>query len=586
MVLLSLILTIVNADDWKSLVVSVNKVWPQRNPVETYRYYDFPVCAPETITPLEMSLGQILRGDRIMNSVFTDIHRGVNASSVVTCTKTFTSAEITQLTNAIRNQYMFELIVDGLSATAPLGTNPVPEVLNICTHLRFELTASGDGKVTRAKLGCKDYTNLLALASVSPPTTTTFSYSVEWVDWVSPATTPTLWSIHWISILNSFMLTLMIVALVSVVLIKVVRADILLPMESGMTVDSKLEMGDGSDDGLNVIAYWKLLHGDIFRPPVHRMWICAAVGSGTQLLFVLSAVSILGTVWTIIDPEGGAFYQRGTLITTGVVIYMLSATISGYVSSRMYVRIGGVKWSWNILVTSLFFTGPAFAIWGILNNIAIAYNSTAAFPFSIILQLFVMWALVTIPLTVLGGIIGRQSGIALIKSDPFPTRTNRLAREIPKYPFLSSMRFQILLTGFITFWSIYIELKFILESVWAAADGPLGNYRLYGALVISGFLVILLSLSLTILFTYFQLNAENYKWWWRSFIAGGSVALFVFGYCVYYYANSIMDGFFQTSFFFLYSALLAYAVALMVGTVSFLSTYRFVWFLYSHVKSD
>jgi hypothetical protein len=371
---------------------------------------------------------------------------------------------------------------------------------------------------------------------------------------------------------------MMIVGLVAIVLIKVVRADLLLPDEKNL----KLESGDRASEPED-IALWKLLHGDVFRSPVHRMWICAALGSGVQLLFVLTMVGVIGTIWTYMNAtNGGLYYNRGTLITAAIIIYLLSAAISGYVSSRMYTRIGGVKWSWNMFVTSLFFTGPAFFIWSILNNIAIAYNSTAAFPFTTIIQIFAMWALVTIPLTVIGGIIGRQSGIAKIRSDPFPTRTNRIPREIPRYPFLSSMRFQILLTGFITFWSIYIEFKFVIQSLWTQTV----EYRLYGALTVSVFLLLCLSISLTILFTFFQLNSENYKWWWRSFIAGGSVGIFVFAYCVYYYANSIMDGFFQASFFFLYSALLSFGIWLIVGTASFLATYQFIWFLYRQVKID
>lgn len=47
---------------------------------------------------------------------------------------------------------------------------------------------------------------------------------------------------------------------------------------------------------------------------------------------------------------------------------------------------------------------------------------------------------------------------------------------------------------------------------------------------------------------------EDHRWWWRSFMCGGSTALFVYGYCFYYYyARSGMSGFMQTSFFFGYN---------------------------------
>lgn len=47
---------------------------------------------------------------------------------------------------------------------------------------------------------------------------------------------------------------------------------------------------------------------------------------------------------------------------------------------------------------------------------------------------------------------------------------------------------------------------------------------------------------------------EDHQWWWRSFMCGGSTAMFVYGYCFYYYyARSGMSGFMQTSFFFGYN---------------------------------
>lgn len=36
------------------------------------------------------------------------------------------------------------------------------------------------------------------------------------------------------------------------------------------------------------------------------------------------------------------------------------------------------------------------------------------------------------------------------------------------------------------------------------------------------------------------------RWWWRSVMCGGSTALFIYGYCFYYYhARSDMSGFMQ-----------------------------------------
>jgi transmembrane 9 superfamily protein 1 len=574
-----------------SVPVFVNKVWPVHNPVETYRYYDFPFCRPDIVDEFDMTLGEMLRGDRIMTSAFRDIEFGRNVTRQETCTVDISEVQRDRLMEAIRLRYVYELQVGSkrLSVIVPFGLAPLTDIVNLCTHLSLRLGTNREADmVFEAHAECTEYTNIANTNRI------TYFHSVSWFESpggdnnqyefeVSPLMTAlglkySLSSdasspVHWMSIANSFILALMIVGLVGIILIRVVRADLTDDSdESTKFIESGSEITDSQSSG----GYWKLVHGDVFRPPVHRMWICAAVGSGLQLLLVLSIIAVLGAVGIT------AYAKRGTLITTAVVLYMLSSAISGFVSARMYHRIGGVKWTWNILVTALFFTGPAFSIWTILNTVAISYNSTAAFPFAVIMQLFAMWGLVTLPLTILGGILGRHSGMKLVQKKPFPTRTNRLAREIPRYNFFASMKFQIMITGFITFWSIYIELKFIFQSIWTNHH----VYKLYSVLVVSVILLLLLSTSLTLLFTYFHLNAENYKWWWRSFFSGSSIALFVYGYCVYYYINSIMDGFFQAIFFFLYSLLFVYALALMVGATSFISTYRFVWFIFSHVKAD
>lgn len=71
------------------------------------------------------------------------------------------------------------------------------------------------------------------------------------------------------------------------------------------------------------------------------------------------------------------------------------------------------------------------------------------------------------------------------------------------------------------------------------------------------------------------------RWWWRSFLCGGSTGIFIYGYCFYYYhARSDMNGFMQTSFFFGYNAVVCYAFFLMLGTVGFRASLLFVKHIY------
>ncbi len=58
-------------------------------------------------------------------------------------------------------------------------------------------------------------------------------------------------------------------------------------------------------------------------------------------------------------------------------------------------------------------------------------QSTAALPFGTIVIILLIWSLVTIPLTVLGGIAGKNSKTEFAA----PVRTTKYPREVPELPW-------------------------------------------------------------------------------------------------------------------------------------------------------
>lgn len=53
-----------------SVMLYVNKVGPYHNPQETYHYYQLPVCAPSQIRHKSLTLGEVLDGDRMAESLY------------------------------------------------------------------------------------------------------------------------------------------------------------------------------------------------------------------------------------------------------------------------------------------------------------------------------------------------------------------------------------------------------------------------------------------------------------------------------------------------------------------------------------
>ena len=71
--------------------------------------------------------------------------------------------------------------------------------------------------------------------------------------------------------------------------------------------------------------------------------------------------------------------------------------------------------------------------------------------------------------------------------------------------------------GFLPFSAIYIELYYIFASVWGHKV-----YTIYSILFIVFIILVIVTAFITIALTYFQLAVEDHRWWWRSFMCGGS----------------------------------------------------------------
>jgi energy-coupling factor transporter transmembrane protein EcfT len=100
-------------------------------------------------------------------------------------------------------------------------------------------------------------------------------------------------------------------------------------------------------------------------------------------------------------------------------------------------------------------------------------------------------------------------------------------------------------------------------------------------------LLLVVTSFITIALLYFQLAREDHKWWWISFINGGSTGIFILVYSwFWYFKRSEMEGVLQGSFFFTYMAVISYAFFLLLGSCSFLSSMAFVRGIYGRLKID
>lgn len=91
-----------------------------------------------------------------------------------------------------------------------------------------------------------------------------------------------------------------------------------------------------------------------------------------------------------------------------------------------------------------------------------------------------------------------------------------------------------MLSGILPFGAAFVELYFVLSSLFASRA-----YYAFGFLALTAGVVSLTTATVTILFTYFILCAEEYRWHWRSFLIGGGSAFWVMAYGIFYWASRL-----------------------------------------------
>ena len=189
-------------------------------------------------------------------------------------------------------------------------------------------------------------------------------------------------SIHWLAILNSLVICGLLTAVVVMILNRTLSGEVKGyakdgPLEEGMMklkrkkprngiksprlgekspaglLDQKLDASQddlsSDEESLEDITGWKLLHGDVFRPPRNAGLLAPLIGSGMQLLFMTTALLILGCSG-LLNPS-----FRGGFVSVGMGLFVFAGIFSGYFSTRVYKTFGGLNWRTNTLMVGLYF---------------------------------------------------------------------------------------------------------------------------------------------------------------------------------------------------------------------------------------
>ncbi|KAK9467418.1 hypothetical protein V1512DRAFT_205662 [Lipomyces arxii] len=586
----------------------VNKVTSDSTQLP-YAYYDLKfVCPPiSEKRQVGLNLGEVLRGDRIAESDY-DLHMLQDVECAQLCEVTIDQSDIQRAATLIRNSYVVEWIVDNLpGATSYMSMDKKRkyyasgfklgsyenDVAYINNHVEIIIRYQRDEvdpeqylvvafevypKSVSSPAHCtKKFSSArpLALDPNEESVTISYSYSVyykedndikysnRWDLYFLNSTDSD--KIHWLAIVNSLVIAGFLTMVVGIIMLRTLSRDIQSYNQETQGEDDK----DIPDD----VSGWKLVHGDVFRPPVHKGVLASLIGAGVQMFvmaFALMAFAAIG----VFGPG-----YRGGFLSFALFLFAFAGVFSGYFSSQLYKSFKGEKWLKNALRTSMLVPGVLLGFLFVINFFSWGKSSSSAIPLGTLIALLCMWLFILVPLVVVGAWFGFKR-----RAIEPPVRIKQIARQIPPRPWYMSLKFAVVFGGAIPFAVILIELLFILKSVW---QDKTGYYYMYGFLGLTFWILMVIVSEISVVTTYFQLCAEDYNWWWRSFLVGTGSSFWIFGYSVwYYFAKLQLSGFVAGLMFFLYSLIACVVYALCTGTVSFLASYLFVHRIYLAVKTD
>ena len=448
--------------DWGSIVpLYVNKLTPLQSETDlklhstvSYDYYHeaFHFCTPPD-GPKDVgheSLGAVIFGDRIKTSPF-ELKMMVNETCKRLCDEqTFDERSAKFVNKRIWQNYNLNWLVDGLPAGQPrrmsgsesgpiyysrgfpLGFHKEDEkpLLNNHYDIVIDYHAVGAGKyrvvgvlvnpISRAHsrnlddggVECGDETPLSL--SGDGEMKVTWTYSVYWrpssVSWAVRWDTYLYVDdpkIHWFSLINSAVIVVFLAGTVSAILMRALKKDFARYNRLDTFNLDDFSTSAVVEDGVQEDSGWKLVHGDVFRPPKNPLLLSIFLGNGAQLFF-MTGITIFFALFGFLSPS-----NRGSLGTAMILLYTVFGFIGGYVSARIYKTFGGDAWKRSIVLTPVMVPLTVFGTFFVLNLFLWARGSSGAVPFTTMLVLVGIWFMITLPLSFVGSWIGFKQTVSL-----------------------------------------------------------------------------------------------------------------------------------------------------------------------------
>lgn len=379
-------------------------------------------------------------------------------------------------------------------------------------------------------------------------------------------------AIHWVSLINSFVVLSFVSIIVAFVLMTTFR--------SNLASESASEFGQVAQSS--------------FTPPVFLNLLSILTGSGIQFIFTLLGSGLLSFVFF-----RNTFGQQTTIFSAVIAVLIIGGFFAGFSSIQLFklfsTSSGELNLKKTIIISSL--SGSALITLSLIvvviaNALVFDSDSPRSFKFGTFMCLFLIYVVLQIPISVIGGIISKNfnlltkllvkkmpdfvsSSVPLKKASnkPLPASSSR------NYPFYLKLPFSLLILGICPCSIVFIESRFLYVALLVERAST--SYFMYGFIISAAILLLVVMVEIGIIATYLRLLnvGSQVNWqWWTFLTCSFSIWIYLVPLSIYHliFKMKLLDSG-SPVLYMVYTTILNTVVSIACGSLALWSATMFVY---------
>lgn len=554
--------------------------------------------------------------------------------------------EIDYLREAIRNDFWYELVIDGLPLWGALGitgTNPdngEPEEY-IFTHKHFEIAYNGKNIVgvtlntTEPKL-LSDFILKKKKYGLSMEMT----YSISWKktdtlpnERVNNFFEPLFFEHqgHWLALTNSLMLSLFLTGIVIIIFTHTRQNDVkslsdfeenegviqiknrkksrrqkrhhkkshkIDPEEEEENVNENeiienVNENDNKIENVNNTDEIKIENGHTYENNINKWKECSkdvfrAPQYGTFFSSLIgTGAQFLATLFLICGYgilSSEKYFYIGDFAECSIYFYAAMSNIGGIISCWCYRQHHSQQgWARACIFTVFLFPCLFCILWLVHSFSSKIVNSSMAAPFGTHFTLFIIWVFLIIPFTFIGSVFANAMIKKYSKNSKKSQNINSSPVDTKKVKIAN--KYYVMITIFIGSAVIFASIISELYFVFSS----IWNYKFYYTfeyLFFTIFCLVIISGTTSVIVVYRCLCMGEHRWHWVAFMTGAGTGACTVAYSVAYFVRYASWSMFFGEVFGMITVVVGVAVGLLCAFSGYVFSLFFVRKLYNTEKSE